>query len=207
MLRVTVAKEAERGAIPFADDDVLKTAGLYWVAKCSSRPMPDRQDIDPLDMPPFLLPHIGLLEWAGAGDTIRYRLCGTEIARRFDSDPTGRTSDQLFSPQHCEYVEMLCRTVRETGATVYSEARFRLDRHPYDAGWLLTRRLLMPLRYKDRPAGMILVAQTWPESGNVDERDYKRILRSADMEALLSQLIRMSPEFAQSYTQAADRNG
>ncbi|WP_370156054.1 PAS domain-containing protein [Ferrovibrio sp.] len=199
--------DAGSPAIPFADDAVLNCAGLYWVAKCSSRPMPNRQDIDPIDMPPFLLPHISLLEWTGPGNTVRYRLCGTEIARRFETDPTGRTTDQLFGPQLCDYVESLCRTVRETGATVYSEARFRLDRFPCDDGWLKTRRLLMPLCHDGRSPGMILAAQTWPESDGIDQCEYKRIIRSAEMEALLSQLVRMQPGFARQYAQYQGATG
>src|SRR5690349_9111742 len=68
----------------------------YWEVKRDGRPMPDRRDIDPAELPPKLLPHLLLGETLDGGTRWRYRLVGTEIVRRLGFDPTGKYIDDVL---------------------------------------------------------------------------------------------------------------
>lgn len=49
----------------------------YWQDRCAGRPAPSRRDIDPLDLPPALLPHMVLIDIEREPLDFRYRLSGT----------------------------------------------------------------------------------------------------------------------------------
>ncbi len=49
----------------------------YWQDRCGGRPAPSRRDIDPLDLPPALLPHVVLIDVEREPLDFRYRLSGT----------------------------------------------------------------------------------------------------------------------------------
>jgi hypothetical protein len=66
----------------------LKDLLTYWNARRGERSMPARADIDPVDIP-SLLPHIVLVETGETLGDFRYRLCGTEFCRGFESERTG----------------------------------------------------------------------------------------------------------------------
>ena len=58
----------------------------YWLAKRGGRPMPQRSDINPTEIP-ALLPYIGIIEKADG--ELRYRLIGTSMAEQLGFDATG----------------------------------------------------------------------------------------------------------------------
>jgi hypothetical protein len=66
----------------------------YWNAKRRGRPMPTRQDIDPLELRP-LLPHIALIEVEQNPRRYRYRLVGTQLVSILGQDVTGKYLDQM----------------------------------------------------------------------------------------------------------------
>ena len=66
----------------------------YWEDKRGSRALPARADIDPIDIPE-LLPHLVLVDTAPTLDQFRYRLFGTEVAKGFGHDRTGRRFAEL----------------------------------------------------------------------------------------------------------------
>lgn len=71
----------------------------YWRAKCGARPMPARKDIDPLDMPPELLPGLSIVEVVPDERRYVYRLVGTEDVEVRGKDPTGRSvMEGYFGP-------------------------------------------------------------------------------------------------------------
>ena len=71
----------------------------YWLAKCGSRNMPARSDIDPTDMPRGLLPGICLVEVVSDERRYVYRLVGTEDVEVRGKDPTGQSVlDGFFGP-------------------------------------------------------------------------------------------------------------
>jgi hypothetical protein len=63
----------------------------YWRAKCGARQMPARSDIDPLEIPPELLPGLSIVEVVPDERRYVYRLVGTEDVEVRGKDPTGRS--------------------------------------------------------------------------------------------------------------------
>lgn len=49
----------------------------YWEGRRAGRAAPGRRDIDPIDLPPLLLPHILLIDVEYSPLDFRYRLAGT----------------------------------------------------------------------------------------------------------------------------------
>jgi hypothetical protein len=72
----------------------------YWDRKRGERSMPARADIDPLD----LREHLGwilITELVGETRRLRYRLVGSEIAKRLGRDSTNKYLDELYpAPDH-----------------------------------------------------------------------------------------------------------
>jgi hypothetical protein len=62
----------------------------YWNSCRGDRPMPGRQDIDPLNIPSGLLPGILLTEVLQQQPWLRYRLVGTAQVALRGRDPTGQ---------------------------------------------------------------------------------------------------------------------
>ena len=70
-------------------------AGLtYWERLRAGRPMPSREDIEPLDIAP-LLPHVYLVNISYDPLDFRYRLIGTKIVEHSLADYTGRSLREL----------------------------------------------------------------------------------------------------------------
>ena len=63
----------------------------YWLARCGERRMPRRADIDPLDIPPRLLPGICLVDVVPDTRRYVYRLVGTGDVEVRGHDPTGKS--------------------------------------------------------------------------------------------------------------------
>lgn len=145
--------------LPFADEPLLMEAAIYWSAKRSSRLMPLRSDLSPIDMPRRLLPHLMIAELVDEPFVVRYRLMGTAMVQEFGEDFTGRTAKDISTGDYLAYVEGLYRSVRDTRAPVYSESTFRWD----TGGWRHTRRLMLPLALdQTETVRQVLVAQVWP---------------------------------------------
>jgi hypothetical protein len=86
-------RELERVASP-----LLRQLHDYWQSKRAGRDIPDRRDIDPLEMKE-LLPNILISEPAFYPFRIRYRLVGTRVVRVSGIDFTGRYLDELLRPE------------------------------------------------------------------------------------------------------------
>jgi hypothetical protein len=69
------------------EEPILLALYSYWEAVRGGKDVPDRRDIDPVDMPRFILPHLALTEIHEDG-RLRVRLVGTEIARQHRRDTT-----------------------------------------------------------------------------------------------------------------------
>jgi hypothetical protein len=71
----------------------------YWQGKCGVRSMPARSDIDPVDMPPRLLPFINLVDVVDDERRYVYRLVGSGDVEVRGQDPTGKSVlDGFFAP-------------------------------------------------------------------------------------------------------------
>ncbi len=103
---------------------VLGSLLRYWSAQCEGRIMPARQDIDPLEMGPKLLPHLLLCDLQDRGARLRYRLVGTNVVRRWGFDPTGRNLDETMGP-YFAYLADLLRQLFQERAPIQASCAFR----------------------------------------------------------------------------------
>ena len=86
-------RELDRVASP-----LVRQLHDYWQSKRAGRDIPDRQDIDPLELKE-LLPNILISEPEFNPFRIRYRLVGTRVVRVSGIDFTGRYLDELLRPE------------------------------------------------------------------------------------------------------------
>lgn len=81
----------------FANDDLpdrkLKALHAIWLSKHEGRRLPRREDFDPVDLPPTLLPWMTIFDVEG--ERFRIRLVGTGIVEALGQDTTGRYLDEL----------------------------------------------------------------------------------------------------------------
>jgi len=152
--------------LPFADDRILLNLAAYWSARRAGQTLPLRSDIDPLDMPRRLLPHLALAEPAGSNDnTIRFRLVGTELVQRTGRDVTGKTSADIMQGAYRAYIEGLYATVIAKACPLYAET----TRQWAEEGTSRVRRLLLPVGDGQGVVGYVLTAQSystgWTEKG------------------------------------------
>lgn len=121
------------------DEPQLSSLLDYWERSRGARTMPRRRDIDPVAMPPSLLPHLELVELIG--DRLRYRLVGTAMVDAMGRDATGRFLDQVLSGTHERFVDRVHRTALETGRPVFCLCRL----HRGENGEVVVRRIVVPL--------------------------------------------------------------
>ena len=85
--------------------------------------LPRRQDFDPLEIGPKLLPHISIVELDG--ERLRFRLCGTGLAKAAGLDLTGGYVDELNpNKEYARYIASLYEQARSSRLPVLSESVF-----------------------------------------------------------------------------------
>lgn len=97
------------------EQPALQKLRAYWETKRANRPYPARDDIDPLDLR-FILGHLILVDVESAPQRYRYRLFGSEIARRQGFDMTGKYLDQHPWPELAAMAAETYSHVLQTGA-------------------------------------------------------------------------------------------
>jgi hypothetical protein len=82
--------------LDFQSERLIETAD-YWQALRGARRMPSHGNIDPLDLPPRLLPHLELVDvYHEAELRLRWRLIGTHLTAAVARDSTGKFFDELY---------------------------------------------------------------------------------------------------------------
>ncbi|HXY98919.1 MAG TPA: PAS domain-containing protein [Stellaceae bacterium] len=122
-------------------EPLLRAVYDFYVTRCGGRAMPRRADIDPVDMPRFVLPYLVLLDIFDGGARFRWRLAGTEVVNRFGHDATGRFGEEVLSGDYLVFVSSLIQHACRRRMPVYSHAIFRWE----EARTLSTSRLYLPL--------------------------------------------------------------
>ena len=84
----------------------------YWRASARSRPIPSRNDIDPVAIP-HLLPGLSLLDAGEDLDALRYRLAGTRVREIYGAEVTGRAVFDIGFHQKHDYWRSVYRQVIE----------------------------------------------------------------------------------------------
>jgi hypothetical protein len=139
------------------DDSFLLTLYSYWDRKRSGRALPDRRDIDPVEIPRPLLPFLFMVELADTPPRWRYRLMGTKMVERLGVDLTGRFHDEALGSKYANYLTQLNSEIRQIRRPLYTESVLKTE----DGDTLLTKRMLVPLTAGGDEVAMILGAQTY----------------------------------------------
>jgi len=143
----------------FADDPILTAGFEYWSNLLKEADVPDRGDVDPIDMPRHILSNIALLELVDDGADAVVRLAGREFDENFGVSLKGKTMSELTEEDYRDYMLGHLRKLVDERKAIFSESAFRWDR----GGQLRTRRIMMPLSNGDPGVvAMALVVQTWP---------------------------------------------
>jgi hypothetical protein len=103
-MAVPVQKAAELPIHPDALRSVVRREDIthpdlvglydYWRGKAGDRPVPDRADIDPIEMVAWL-PHLLMTDVLPEQNDVRFRLIGTWVVDRVGGDDTGKTIADL----------------------------------------------------------------------------------------------------------------
>jgi hypothetical protein len=96
----------------------------YWNGKRADRLMPERKDIDPLEMGPKLLPDLLLCDLFDRGNKVRFRVVGTNVVRRWGFEPTAKYLDEDLGP-YFKLLGELHHACFAERAPVYSVSAFR----------------------------------------------------------------------------------
>lgn len=131
-------------------DDRHRALLDYWIGKRAQSAMPDRADIDPIDIPK-LLPDIGLLDVIDGGRRFYFRVVGSNINRSFGHDYTGHYLDDVAPIGYSQFITLLYRKVVQTRCPVYSLGKCRYR----DSSVRSIQRLLLPLTKGGKAADQI----------------------------------------------------
>jgi len=109
-------------------------------------------DIDPVELPPKLLPNIQIIEAIDGAARFPYRLVGTASVDAFGSDYTGRYIDEMFSDDRLNFIRSIYCRVYETRRPLFSLNRYHATKN-ID---LFAYRIYMPLSEDGVEVGHIL---------------------------------------------------
>ena len=86
----------------------------FWLEKAAGRPMPDRSDISPADIPRHL-PFVSLIEIEENPLNFRYRLAGTQLREIYEKEVTHTYLSGLSKNQNRDYWISACERIAHTG--------------------------------------------------------------------------------------------
>ena len=103
----------------------------YWLEKRGARSMPARRDIDPVEMPPALLPGICIVDVVPDARRYVYRLVGTHDVEVRGYDPTGRSVLEAFFGTSAQETISFYDQVVASRAPVLDTSSFRSPETSY----------------------------------------------------------------------------
>jgi hypothetical protein len=138
-------------------DPILKFFFDLWMHKRGSRIMPSRADFRPTDM----RTHIGLIVVAEALPDyadFRFKLIGTEVARYFLADGTGKTIREAYAPLDEHFGECVLKNFRGAAAR-RMPLHTRLDGIRWSNGFVFDMKAVyLPLSEDGSTASSVLTA-------------------------------------------------
>jgi hypothetical protein len=142
------------------DEPVLLALYSYWDGVRRGKDVPDRADIDPVDMPPSILPHLAMTE-IHEGMRLKVRLVGTEIVRNHQRDTTGKFASEYMEGPYLDYITSLYAELQASRRPVFSESLFRnIDTN------LKATRLILPLTHGGSEVRIGLLGQIFHHLGS-----------------------------------------
>lgn len=131
---------------------VLQRLYQDWRNRLHGREMPARRDFDVLDLD-YVLGDLNLIDVEHAPLRFRFRVHGTNAARRIGTDLTGKTVEDYPNPDYRNLVRQRCVTVVETRLL----QRIFRERYPLNCETLRWEALILPLSDDGRIVNMLLV--------------------------------------------------
>src|SRR5581483_7413897 len=121
--------EASDEELSLASIDHPRLVGLhrYWDAKRGGRDMPSRDDLDPVEMAPYL-GHVFLIDVESNPRRFRFRLIGTEIVLSYGRELTGKYTDAVTPPSYREMIERHYAQAVDERRPLAHRMTFREDR-------------------------------------------------------------------------------
>lgn len=142
----------------------LTAAFAYWDRLRGDRDVPARAAVDPIDIPPGLLPNLMLTDviQEGGRPRYRYRVVGSRIAELAGRDPTWEFVDETLPAAHGyrDYILALYDAIFAWRAPVYSHSSYVTSdpTHPPERE---AQRLMLPLAEPDGPVSHVLSVQVF----------------------------------------------
>jgi len=141
---------------PLTDDSEQKILLDYWLAKWGACAFPARCDIDPVELPPRILPNIAIVSVERSeneDDYFSYRLVGTNIVWHFGADVTGRLFEDIFlTPDELRAERSHYTHVLKNREVHFESARLNISGRKF----LSSTRMLLPLASDGQTIDMIL---------------------------------------------------
>jgi hypothetical protein len=146
-------------------DPILVAMLQYWEQKRGQRRMARRSDVDPLDLPRPVLPHVQLTDVVEGGRRFRYRLVGTEVVNAMGLDITGRYVDEILTGDRRAFVEEFYTTICEHKRPTFTRSKYITVRGTE----LIAYRILTPLSDNDSDVNIVMSAVTFRFSSRIPE--------------------------------------
>jgi hypothetical protein len=122
-------------------EPLLSAVWEFCAARRAGRSMPSRADMDPVDMPRFVLPYLVLFDVFDQGARFRWRLAGTAVVNYFGRDATGRFGEEVLSGEYLAFITSLTKHACRSRVPIFSHAIF----HWEATRTMTTSRLYVPL--------------------------------------------------------------
>jgi len=157
--------------LSIVEEPDLRRIASYWMSERGHRPMPERGDIDPTEIP-WALSRLFIADYERAADVYRYRLAGNEIEAVFrkylgHSSMRGATFQDILPPENAAWVVNRWRPLDQRGDIVYMRGLVYLAAESAAVG----ARLLLPLGADQNglPTGVVGYTEyRWLESNKPD---------------------------------------
>lgn len=96
--------------------EALKPMHAAWDRLRQGRPLPRREDFDPMALPRHL-PNLLLVDIAPDGDDFTYRVVGTRVTDYMEFDRTGQSASEAYAddPGFGNVLKTLAKRLQETG--------------------------------------------------------------------------------------------
>ena len=145
----------------------------YWNARRGDRPVLDRADIDPVNIP-TLLPHLYITDVLPSRE-FRVRLIGTHMVQRLGWDPTGKKISEILSGSYLAYVHSFLRAAVDARNPVFCESNYSIPGKDY----LRVKRLILPMTHGGSEIALLLIGQEFLDRNKGLTPDYQAVIEQA----------------------------
>lgn len=145
-----VGPDRQVDTLPLGADPQTHTLFEKWLSFCLDGSVPDREQMDPFELRPWL-GHISIYEAVNDGADFRIRLEGTRISQMTGEDWTGRYASEVDTAFGAQIVPLM-KTAMRTGQPMFHATGI------YQREYRTAIRMLLPVRSRrDGPVDQIFL--------------------------------------------------